>query len=136
MWYPVDGHLRKHHLQHNKYLKGWEYWECSLRRLSETVNLYLKVILMEWCPSGWILCIWRLEIIYHFYILCSLESEELTGVLVLFCERVKLFLSLLFLNLLNATASVSVHLVISVLLCLHLTEEITISVNSETEMLL
>lgn len=56
--------------------------------------------------------------------------------LVLFCERVKLFLSLLFLNLLNATASVSVHLVISVLLCLHLTEEITISVNSETEMLL
>lgn len=62
--------------------------------------------------------------------------KELTGVLVLFCERVKLFLSLLFLNLLNAAASVSVHLVISVLLCLHLTEEITISVNSETEMLL
>lgn len=64
------------------------------------------------------------------------RGKELTGTLILFPEMVKLFPSLLFLILPSATASVSVHLLISVLLGLHLTEEITISVNSETEMLL
>lgn len=62
--------------------------------------------------------------------------KELTKCLVLFPERVNLFPRLLFLNLLNTTASVSVHVVISVLLGLHLTEEITVSTNSETEILL
>lgn len=62
--------------------------------------------------------------------------KELTRTLVLFPERVNLFPSLLFLNLLNTTAAVSVHVVISVLLGLHLTEEITINMNSETNILL
>lgn len=53
----------------------------------------------------------------------------------MFPERVNIFPSLLFLSLLSTTASVAVHILISVL-GLHLIEEITVSVNSETEIIL
>lgn len=129
MWYPVNFHLRKHHLQPSKYLRGWE---CIIRlsdysfiqkihRISDApVDSYYTHEILKSCH----LCgvVWRLK--------------DLTKPLVLFPEKVNLLPCLLFLNLLNGTASVSVFVVISVLLGLHLTEEIAISMNSETEIFL
>lgn len=62
--------------------------------------------------------------------------KDLTKPVVLFPEKVNLLPCLLFLNLLNTTDSVSVFGVISILMGLHLTEEISVGMNSETEIFL
>lgn len=66
----------------------------------------------------------------------GVRLKDLTKPLVLFPAKANLLPRLLFLNLLDTAASVSVFGVISVLFGLHLTEEIAVSMNSETEIFL
>lgn len=64
------------------------------------------------------------------------RPKDLTNPIALFPEKVNLLPCFLFLSLLNTTDSVSVFGVISVLMGLHLTEEISVGMKSETEIFL